>query len=65
MISVEHLRDIPFLKQTSIDVDGFRSLREGERVEFDLEISEDGRAKAMHVTGPGGVPPEVTNVSLH
>lgn len=40
-------------------MDGFRSLREGERVEFDLEISDDGRAKAMNVTGPGGEPPEV------
>ena len=30
-------------------------------MEFDLEISEDGRAKAMNVTGPGGEPPEVSN----
>lgn len=50
--------------QTSINVDGFRSLREGERVEFDLEISEDGRAKAMNVTGPGGEAPQVSNSSL-
>ena len=50
--------------QTSITVDGFRSLREGEQVEFDLEISEDGRAKAMNVTGPGGEPPQVNDEFL-
>ena len=45
--------------QTSILAEGFRSLREGERVEFDVEVSEDGRAKAINVTGPGGLPPQV------
>lgn len=53
-----------FNLQTSINVDGFRSLREGERVEFDLEISEDGRAKAMNVTGPGGEAPQASHKSL-
>lgn len=47
-----------FVHQTSIVAEGFRSLREGERVEFDTEVSEDGRAKAINVTGPDGAPPQ-------
>lgn len=45
--------------QSSIACDGFRSLREGEVVEFLLEMGEDGRAKAVEVTGPQGAPPQV------
>lgn len=45
--------------QTSIEAEGFRSLREGEEVEFDVEEGPDGRAKAIKVTGPGGVAPQV------
>lgn len=45
--------------QTSIRAEGFRSLREGEVVEFDVEPGEDGRHKAVNVTGPGGAPPLV------
>lgn len=33
-------------------------MREGERVEFDLEKGEDGRDKAINVTGPDGAPPQ-------
>jgi cold shock CspA family protein len=47
-----------FVHQTAIKTDGFRSLREGEAVEFVIESSDDGRAKAIDVTGPGGAPPE-------
>ncbi|XP_024376335.1 cold shock domain-containing protein 4 [Physcomitrium patens] len=43
-----------FVHQTSIHAEGFRSLREGEVVEFQVESSEDGRTKALAVTGPGG-----------
>ena len=43
--------------QTSIQTDGYRSLREGEEVEFDIESGDDGRTKAVAVTGPGGAPP--------
>ena len=34
--------------------EGFRSLREGEPVEFLIETSPDGRQKAVNVTGPNG-----------
>ena len=43
-----------FVHQTSINVEGFRSLADGEAVEFDIE--EDavtGKKKASDVTGPG------------
>lgn len=45
--------------QTSIQAEGFRSLREAEPVEYELEAGEDGRAKAIKVTGPNGAPPLV------
>lgn len=47
-----------FCHQTSIRAEGFRSLREGEAVEYDLEIGDDGRNKAVNVTGPDGAPPQ-------
>ncbi|BBM97229.1 cold shock protein [Marchantia polymorpha subsp. ruderalis] len=43
-----------FVHQTSIHAEGFRSLREGESVEFTVEVGEDNRTKALDVTGPGG-----------
>eukprot|EP00897_Mesotaenium_endlicherianum_P000919 jgi/Mesen1/10828/ME000093S10349 len=43
-----------FVHQTSIHAEGFRSLREGEPVEFNVEASDDGRTKALDVTGPNG-----------
>lgn len=42
-----------FVHQTSIHSEGFRSLGEGEEVEFRI-IDEGGRTKAVDVTGPGG-----------
>lgn len=47
-----------FVHQSAIQCDGFRSLREGEAVEFLVEMSGDGRAKAIQVTGPNGAQPE-------
>lgn len=47
-----------FVHQSAIQCDGFRSLREGEPVEFLVEMSDDGRAKAIQVTGPNGAQPE-------
>jgi len=49
-----------FVHQTSIVTDGFRSLREGEPVEFLAETGDDGRLRAVQVTGPGGAPPQGT-----
>eukprot|EP00245_Coleochaete_scutata_P012774 TRINITY_DN4_c0_g1_i1.p2 TRINITY_DN4_c0_g1~~TRINITY_DN4_c0_g1_i1.p2 ORF type:complete len:197 (-),score=39.02 TRINITY_DN4_c0_g1_i1:496-1029(-) len=43
-----------FVHQTSIKAQGFRSLREGEPVEFTVETGDDGRTKALDVTGPNG-----------
>mmetsp|Transcript_39724 Transcript_39724/g.93041 ORF Transcript_39724/g.93041 Transcript_39724/m.93041 type:complete len:166 (-) Transcript_39724:74-571(-) len=47
--------DDVFVHQTSIIVDGFRSLAEGESVEYTTETDGNGRSKAVDVTGPGGV----------
>ena len=43
-----------FVHQTEIYADGFRSLLEGEELEFDVVVQDDGRRKAMNVTGPQG-----------
>ena len=48
--------------QTNIVTDGFRSLAEGEQVEFVVDQSDDGRPKAIEVTGPGGANPQVCGV---
>lgn len=47
-----------FVHQTTIEAEGFRSLREGEPVEFVVEPSDDNRFKAVNVTGPNGAPPQ-------
>ncbi|PWA90175.1 cold-shock protein, DNA-binding, Nucleic acid-binding, OB-fold protein [Artemisia annua] len=44
-----------FVHQSSIKSDGFRSLGDGESVEYVIEEGSDGRTKAADVTGPGGV----------
>jgi cold shock CspA family protein len=38
-----------FVHQTSIKVDGFRSLDENQRVEFRVETDKNGKTKAMDV----------------
>ncbi|XP_041999548.1 glycine-rich protein 2-like [Salvia splendens] len=43
-----------FVHQSSIKSDGFRSLGDGEAVEYTVEYGSDGRAKAANVTGPDG-----------
>lgn len=43
-----------FVHQTAIQSDGFRSLRDGEQVEFFVETGDDGRQKAVNVSGPNG-----------
>ncbi|KAJ7557512.1 hypothetical protein O6H91_05G129600 [Diphasiastrum complanatum] len=43
-----------FVHQTSIHAEGFRSLRDGESVEYLVDQGDDGRARAIDVTGPKG-----------
>lgn len=43
-----------FVHQSNILAEGFRSLADNEEVEFVVETSDDGRLKAVEVTGPGG-----------
>ena len=43
-----------FVHQSSIKMEGFRSLADGEAVEFQVEIDNSGRKKAVSVTGPEG-----------
>lgn len=45
-----------FVHQSSIRSLGFRSLGEGEAVEYQIEYGDDGRTKAVDVTGPDGAP---------
>ncbi|KAK9817619.1 hypothetical protein WJX74_005926 [Apatococcus lobatus] len=47
-----------FVHQSNLEMEGFRSLREGESVQFVTEIAPDGRQKAIKVTGPGGAAPQ-------
>lgn len=56
---------VSFFVQTSIITEGFRSLAEGEPVEFYVESGDDGRTKAVQVTGPAGAPPQVGVVHSH
>jgi len=44
-----------FVHYSEIQAQGFKSLAEGELVEFQIVIQEDGRRKAVNVTGPNGV----------
>merc|ERR1712183_40450 len=44
-----------FVHQSQLKSDGYRSLAEGEQVEYDTEYdSAKGKSKAINVTGPGG-----------
>ena len=43
-----------FVHQTNIQAEGFRSLADGENVEFRTELDGNGRKKAVAVTGPDG-----------
>jgi hypothetical protein len=49
--------------QSNIETTGYRSLKEGEEVEFDLVVADDGKKKAFRVTGPDGAPPQVCRQS--
>lgn len=43
-----------FCHQSVIKSSGFRSLQEGEPVEFSVEVDQNGKTKAINVTGPNG-----------
>jgi cold shock CspA family protein len=43
-----------FVHHTGIEGQGFRSLADGESVEFDAETDDRGKQRAVRVTGPGG-----------
>eukprot|EP00382_Lankesteria_abbotti_P011104 CAMPEP_0113857946 /NCGR_PEP_ID=MMETSP0372-20130328/10764_1 /TAXON_ID=340204 /ORGANISM="Lankesteria abbotti" /LENGTH=143 /DNA_ID=CAMNT_0000834495 /DNA_START=51 /DNA_END=482 /DNA_ORIENTATION=- /assembly_acc=CAM_ASM_000359 len=43
-----------FVHQSDIHAKGFRSLAEGEQVEFVVQHDQSGRQKAVEVTGPQG-----------
>ncbi|CAN4112540.1 unnamed protein product [Withania somnifera] len=43
-----------FVHQSGIRSEGFRSLSEGEAVEYEVESGGEGRTKAVDVTGPDG-----------
>ncbi|RWW52157.1 hypothetical protein BHE74_00041449 [Ensete ventricosum] len=43
-----------FVHQSSIKAEGYRTLAEGEVVEFVVTEGDDGRTKAVDVTGPDG-----------
>jgi cold shock CspA family protein len=45
-----------FVHQSSIHCDGYRTLDEGWQVEFEIGHDDDGKAKAINVTAPGGGP---------
>lgn len=45
-----------FVHQQNIKLDGFRSLAQDERVEYEIETDEKGRRKAVNVSGPNGAP---------
>mmetsp|Transcript_5875 Transcript_5875/g.8690 ORF Transcript_5875/g.8690 Transcript_5875/m.8690 type:complete len:120 (+) Transcript_5875:47-406(+) len=40
---------------------GFKSLGDGEEVEFDVEQDRNGKLRAVRVTGPGGAPVKGTD----
>lgn len=44
-----------FVHQSEIQMQGFRSLADGENVEFNVQVDpKSGRRKAVQVTGPDG-----------
>eukprot|EP01084_Bolivina_argentea_P036679 67823_1 len=43
-----------FVHYSEINAPGFKSLQEGESLEFEVVVQDDGRRKAINVTGPNG-----------
>jgi len=56
-ISPEDGSEDVFVHFSQIQADGFKSLGDGEQVEFSVEFdSAKGKTSATNVTGPGGMP---------
>ncbi|KAF8097222.1 hypothetical protein N665_0292s0004 [Sinapis alba] len=55
-ITPENGGDDLFVHQSSIRSEGFRSLAADESVEFQVETDNNGRPKAIEVSGPDGAP---------
>eukprot|EP00486_Rosalina_sp_Unknown_P009689 CAMPEP_0201593084 /NCGR_PEP_ID=MMETSP0190_2-20130828/190801_1 /ASSEMBLY_ACC=CAM_ASM_000263 /TAXON_ID=37353 /ORGANISM="Rosalina sp." /LENGTH=185 /DNA_ID=CAMNT_0048052151 /DNA_START=112 /DNA_END=669 /DNA_ORIENTATION=+ len=53
-ISVDDNSGDVFVHQTEIKADGYRTIHEGEELEFEIVTQDDGRRKAINVTGPKG-----------
>ncbi|KAK3154030.1 hypothetical protein QOZ80_2BG0184930 [Eleusine coracana subsp. coracana] len=53
-ITPEDGREDLFVHQSSLKSDGYRSLNDGDVVEFEVSSGSDGRPKAIDVTAPGG-----------
>jgi len=53
-ISMDDGSDDVFVHQSSLHAKGFRSLAEGEQLEFDIETDNTGKRKAINCTGPNG-----------
>eukprot|EP00669_Euglena_mutabilis_P004295 TRINITY_DN1556_c0_g1_i1.p1 TRINITY_DN1556_c0_g1~~TRINITY_DN1556_c0_g1_i1.p1 ORF type:complete len:246 (+),score=37.80 TRINITY_DN1556_c0_g1_i1:32-739(+) len=49
-----------FVHQSNINSNGFRTLDEGTKVEFDV-VTDNGRSSATNVSAPGGAPIEPTS----
>lgn len=49
-ISVEDSEEDFFVHHSDIVMNGFRSLEEGDNVEFEVGVGEDGREKAINVS---------------
>lgn len=43
-----------FVHQTQIKSEGFRSLNQNEEVEYEIETDDNGKKKAINVSGPNG-----------
>eukprot|EP01068_Selenidium_serpulae_P019456 Selendium_serpulae@DN6663_c0_g1_i1.p3 len=52
-----------FMHQQNIHAEGFRTLSENELVEFEITIDQNGKRKAIQVTGPNGAAVEGSNRS--
>lgn len=54
-----------FVHQSAIQAEGFRSLAEGQEVEFEVAQGDNGKLSAKNVTGPGGAKIVATRSDSH